>query len=77
MGMDGTCMRPRQQLASHLGAKQTRVGGDAHTAQVQPIRVPTCKQRLRSGGVSVGMKTASFEQQIESGVIQMNQIASQ
>jgi hypothetical protein len=70
-------IRPSDELPGGVGAESVGLGGDPDAAQIQPIGVPAGLQCWVAVRVAVGMQTAGLEEQLESGVVEVNQAPPQ
>jgi len=52
-------------------------GRDSYTPEIEPVRVPARLQRGVPIRVAVGVEPTGFEQQFESGVVQVHQAAAE
>jgi hypothetical protein len=77
IAQSGAPVSPIKEIASCVGTKKIGLESDPDSPQVKPIGVPTCLNGYITLGQSVGMEPAGFKQQLEIGVVQMNERSSQ
>ena len=77
IAQSGAPVSPIKEIASSVGTKKIGLESDPDSPQVKPIGVPTCLNGYITLGQSVGMEPAGFKQQLEIGVVQMNERSSQ
>lgn len=73
MSQGGTAVRPVDEIARGVRAQAVRPGSNPDPAQIEAVRVPAGEHGRVAGRQTVGVEAAGLVQQLEAGVIQMDE----